>query len=140
MELSKFCSKRKDFVHTPFEKLYVPCKVMMQELQLVQKLYLYNHILNKDRLPEIKTAYFGRKSSEEEIITCLNENIKFERLEDEYLFNKVSDKLINGGVVGWFQGRVSLDQERWVIDLFWLIQEEKIKDLLNKKIKRRRKF
>ena len=36
---------------------------------------------------------------------CLNENINFEKLEDEYLFNRVSDKLIDGGVVGWFQGR-----------------------------------
>ena len=84
-------------------------------------MYLYNHILKKDRLPRSKNfSYFGRKSTEEEIISCFEseENIKFQRLEDEYLFSRVSDKLIDGGVVGWFQGKASLDQRRWVLDLF----------------------
>lgn len=128
--------------HTPFEKLYVPSAGHDAGTSIGSALYLYNHILNKDRLPEIKTAYFGQKSSEEEIITCLNaENIKFERLEDEYLFNKVSDKLINGGVVGWFQGRAefgprALGHRSILVDP----RRKDAKDLLNKKIKRRESF
>ena len=64
------------------------------------------------------------------------ENIKFERLEDEYLFNKVSDKLINGGVVGWFQGRAefgprALGHRSILVDP----RRKDAKDLLNKKIK-----
>ena len=96
----------KVLLNTPFRNMYVSSAGHDAGTSIGSALYLYNHILQKDRLPEIKTAYFGQKSTEEEIINCLfEENIKYEKLEDDHLFNRVSDKLIDGGVVGWFQGR-----------------------------------
>ena len=105
-------------------------------------LYLYNHILKKIDFQKLKLAYFGQKSTEEEIINCLfKSNIKYEKLEDEYLFNRVSDKLIKGGVVGWFQGRAefgprALGHRSILVDP----RRKDAKDLLNKKIKRRESF
>ena len=47
--------------HTPFEKLYVPSAGHDAGTSIGSALYLYNHILNKDRLPEIKTFLFWTK-------------------------------------------------------------------------------
>ena len=132
----------KILLNTPFKNMYVPSAGHDAGTSIGSALYLYNHILKKDRLPEIKTAYFGQKSSEEEIIKCLfDANIKYEKLEDEYLFNRVSDKLIEGGVVGWFQGRAefgprALGHRSILVDP----RRKDAKDLLNKKIKRRESF
>ena len=132
----------KILLNTPFKNLYVPSAGHDAGTSIGSALYLYNHILKKNRLPEIKTAYFGQKSTEEEIIKCLFEaNIKYEKLEDEYLFNRVSDKLIEGGVVGWFQGRAefgprALGHRSILVDP----RRKDAKDLLNKKIKRRESF
>ena len=132
----------KILLNTPFKNMYVPSAGHDAGTSIGSALYLYNHILKKDRLPEIKTAYFGQKSSEDEIIKCLfDANIKYEKLEDEYLFNRVSDKLIEGGVVGWFQGRAefgprALGHRSILVDP----RRKDAKDLLNKKIKRRESF
>ena len=132
----------KILLNTPFKNIYVPSAGHDAGTSIGSALYLYNHILKKDRLPEIKTAYFGQKSTEEEIINCLfKSDIKYEKLEDKYLFNRVSDKLIEGGVVGWFQGRAefgprALGHRSILVDP----RRKDAKDLLNKKIKRRESF
>ena len=132
----------KILLKTPFKNIYGPSAGHDAGTSIGSALYLYNHILKKDRLPEIKTAYFGKKSTEEEIINCLfKSNIKYEKLEDKYLFNRVSDKLIMGGVVGWFQGRAefgprALGHRSILVDP----RRKDAKDLLNKKIKRRESF
>ena len=105
-------------------------------------LYLYNHILGKERMPEIKTAYFGRKATEKEIISCLEkEGVKYEKVEDDILFDRVSTRLKEGGVIGWFQGRAefgprALGHRSILVDP----SRKDAKDLLNEKIKRRESF
>ena len=127
---------------TPFKHLYVPSAGHDAGTSIGSALYLYNHILGKERMPEIKTAYFGRKSTEEEIISCLDkEGVKYEKVEDDILFDRVSTRLKEGGVIGWFQGRSefgprALGHRSILVDP----SSKDAKDLLNDKIKRRESF
>ena len=132
----------KILANTPFKKMYVPSAGHDAGTSIGSALYLYNHILDMERMPEIKTAYLGRQSTEEEIISCLeHEGVKYEKVDDDTLFLKVSDKLLNGGVIGWFQGRAefgprALGHRSILVDP----RREDAKELLNEKIKRRESF
>jgi len=132
----------KILANTPFKNMYVPSAGHDAGTSIGSALYLYNHILEKERMPEIKTAFFGRKSTEKEIITCLEkEGVKYEKVEDDDLFERVSEKLIDGGVIGWFQGRSefgprALGHRSILVDP----RRKDAKDLLNEKIKRRESF
>ena len=122
--------------------MYVPSAGHDAGTSIGSALYLYNHILGMERMPEIKTAYLGRQSTEEEIISCLeHEGVKYEKVDDDTLFLKVSDKLLDGGVIGWFQGRAefgprALGHRSILVDP----RRKDAKELLNEKIKRRESF
>ena len=132
----------KILANTPFKNMYVPSAGHDAGTSIGSALYLYNHILDMERMPEIKTAYLGRQSTEEEIISCLeHEGVKYEKVDDDTLFLKVSDKLLNGGVIGWFQGRAefgprALGNRSILVDP----RRKDAKELLNEKIKRRESF
>ncbi|MBI1767932.1 MAG: carbamoyltransferase [Bacteroidetes bacterium] len=127
---------------TGFENLYIPSAGHDAGISMGSALYAYNHLLKKERAPAIYSAYTGSKFSNEEIETLLKErNIKFEHLEDDLLFDRIVDKLIEPGVVGWFNGRAefgprALGARSIIADP----RNPKAKDLLNAKIKRRESF
>ncbi len=127
---------------TGFENLYIPSAGHDAGISMGSALYAYNHLLKKERAPAIYSAYTGSKFSNEEIETLLKErNIKFKRLEDDLLFDRIVDKLIEPGVVGWFNGRAefgprALGARSIIADP----RNPKAKDLLNAKIKRRESF
>ena len=90
----------------------------------------------------MKTAYFGKKSTQKEIISCLEkQGVAYTILSDEELFEKVTDKLIDRGVIGWFQGRAEFGP-RALGHRSILVDPRRVaaKDLLNEKIKRRESF
>ena len=128
--------------NTPFKHIYVPSAGHDAGTSIGSALYLYNQILGKDRLPETTTAYFGKKATQEEIINALEErSVKYTVLSDEELFEKVANKLVDGGVIGWFQGRAefgprALGHRSILVDP----RRTDAKDLLNEKIKRRESF
>ena len=128
--------------NTKFNNLYVPSAAHDAGTSIGSSLYLYNYILGKKRKKSINTASFGYKSSHDEILEVLIKNkIKYELLNDENLFNEVTDMLIEGAVVGWFQGRAefgprALGNRSILVDP----RRNDVKDLLNKKIKRRESF
>jgi carbamoyltransferase len=105
-------------------------------------LYFYHHDLGKPRNPAIYSAYTGIRFSNEEIEVILKERgINYRRLDDEELYDVVTDKLIEPGVVGWFNGRAefgprALGARSIIADP----RNPKAKDLLNLKIKRRESF
>jgi carbamoyltransferase len=94
------------------------------------------------RAPFKHQAYTGAKFTADYIKGCLAEkNVEFEELEEEILLNTVADCLIDGGVVGWFQGRAefgprALGNRSILVDP----RRSDAKDLLNAKIKRRESF
>jgi carbamoyltransferase len=105
-------------------------------------LYQYNHVLQQPRVAPIYTAYTGSKFSNQEIEQYLqSRNIKYKRMDDAALFDVVTDKLIEPGVVGWFNGRAefgprALGARSIIADP----RNDKAKELLNLKIKRRESF
>ena len=68
-------------------------------------------------------------------------NIRYSILSDDELFEQVAEKLVNGYVIGWFQGRAefgsrALGNRSIIVDP----RRTDAKDLLNRKIKRRESF
>ena len=128
--------------NTPFKHIYVPSAGHDAGTSIGSALYLYNQILGKNRLPETTTAYFGKKATQEEIINALEKkSVKYTVLSDDELFEKVANKLVDGGVIGWFQGRAefgprALGHRSILVDP----RRSDAKDLLNEKIKRRESF
>ena len=127
---------------TGFKGVYIPSAGHDAGISMGSALYYYNHDLGKPRVPAIYSAYTGSRFSNEEIETFLrSRNIKYRRLDDAALFDIVTDKLIEPGVVGWFNGRAefgprALGARSIIADP----RNPKAKDLLNLKIKRRESF
>jgi carbamoyltransferase len=94
------------------------------------------------RNPAILSAYTGIRFTNEEVESILREKgMAYRRMEDEQLFDHVTDRLIGSGVVGWFNGRAefgprALGGRSIIADP----RNPNAKDLLNLKIKRRESF
>lgn len=127
---------------TGFSGVYIPSAGHDAGISMGAALYLYNHVLDMPRAQPIYSAYTGSKFSNEEIETFLqSRNIKYKRLLDDELYDVVTNKLIEPGVVGWFNGRAefgprALGARSIIADP----RNSKAKDLLNLKIKRRESF
>jgi|TARA_R110000782_G_scaffold118028_2_gene208448 carbamoyltransferase len=127
---------------TTFENVYIPSAGHDAGTALGSALWLYNHILENDRLPAIYNAYTGAKSTNEEVEACLKaDNIEYTKYNDEELLEIVSNALVDGKVIGWFQGRAefgprALGHRSIIVDP----RRTDAKELLNAKIKRRESF
>jgi carbamoyltransferase len=99
-------------------------------------------VLDQPRSKPQYSAYTGSRYSNDEIENFLqSKNIKYQRLDDQPLFDLVSDQLINAGVVGWFNGRAEFGPR--ALGARSIIADPRrsdAKDLLNSKIKRRESF
>ncbi|MAW21507.1 MAG: carbamoyltransferase [Flavobacteriales bacterium] len=128
--------------NTNFKNIYIPPAGHDAGTSIGSALYLYNQILGHSRMPEISSAYFGKKSTQDEVMRILNKlGVKYSILSDDELFEKVSERLISGGVIGWFQGRAefgsrALGHRSILVDP----RRKDAKELLNKKIKKRESF
>ncbi len=127
---------------TNFENLYIPSAGHDAGISMGSALYAHNHLLKQKRTSTVFSAYTGSKFSNDYIEKFLKEkNIKYVRLQDAELFERITDKLIEPGVVGWFSGRAefgprALGARSIIADP----RNAKAKDLLNSKIKRRESF
>jgi carbamoyltransferase len=127
---------------TNFEHLYIPSAGHDAGISMGAALYVYNHELKQPRGEAVYSAYTGSRFTNEDIEQFLkSRDIKYTRLSDEELYDKVTDKLIEPGVVGWFSGRAefgprALGGRSIIADP----RNNKAKELLNAKIKRRESF
>lgn len=132
----------KIIANTSFENLFVPPAGHDAGTSVGSALYFYHHILNNPR-PVFKTqAYTGAHFDDDFIEEYLQgRKIEYKRYNDNELMEVVSDRLINAGVVGWYQGRAefgprALGNRSIIVDP----RREDAKELLNSKIKRRESF
>lgn len=127
---------------TGFTGVYIPSAGHDAGISMGSALYYYNHELNQPRANPVYSAYTGARFSNEAIEAFLqSRNISYRRLSDEALYETVTNKLIEPGVVGWFNGRAefgprALGARSIIADP----RNPKAKDLLNAKIKRRESF
>jgi carbamoyltransferase len=132
----------KILARTTFKQVYIPSAGHDAGTAMGSALYLYNHILNQPRIKPIYSAFTGSKFSNGEIEAYLKEkNITYRKVDDNTLYDIVTDRLINAGVVGWFQGRAefgprALGHRSIIADP----RRSDAKELLNSKIKRRESF
>ncbi len=128
--------------NTMFENLYIPPAGHDAGTAIGSVLWLYNQIQGNDRIRPMLHSYFGSQFSDSEIEQYLkSQNIKYTKYSDFELNNKVTDCLINAGVIGWFQGRAefgprSLGNRSIICDP----TRNDAKELINTKIKRRELF
>ncbi len=127
---------------TPFKNVYIPSAGHDAGISMGAALYVYNQVLAQPRAAAVWSAYTGSRFSNDEIEKYLkSRNIEYTRYPDEELFDKVADRLVSAGVVGWFNGRAEFGPR--ALGARSIIADPRradAKDLLNAKIKRRESF
>ena len=127
---------------TAFKNLYIPSAGHDAGISMGSALYAYNHILKKPRGKAIYNAYTGSRFTNDEIEILLKDRgIAYVKMEDGPLFDKITDMLIQPGVVGWFNGRAEFGPR--ALGARSILADPRnlnAKDLLNSKIKRRESF
>ncbi|WP_423149069.1 carbamoyltransferase [Rubrolithibacter danxiaensis] len=132
----------KILANTGFEELYIPPAGHDAGTSIGAALWVYNQVLKNPRIEPMLHGYLGSKFENSEIEAFLNEqNIHFEKLSGAALFDRVSECLLDSGVVGWFQGRAefgprALGHRSIIADP----RRQDAKEILNAKIKRRESF
>lgn len=128
--------------NTNFSEVYIPSAGHDAGISMGSALYLYNQVLDQPRTKPQYSAFTGSRFTNEEIEKVLNTaNVKYRKVDDAELFDIVTDRLIDSGVVGWFNGRAEFGPR--ALGARSIIADPRrtdAKDLLNSKIKRRESF
>ena len=131
--------------NTSFEHLFVPPAGHDGGTSVGSALYYYHNELGKPRSPFEHQAYTGISFTNEEIGEYLKSRdlngYHVKKYDENQLFEVVSDALVDGCVLGWFQGKAefgprALGNRSIIVDP----SRQDAKDLLNSKIKRRESF
>lgn len=105
-------------------------------------LYVYHHVLEKQKRSKFNHVYFGAENKEEDIRKFLRKKgIEAKRLSDRKLVEKLTELVTDGKVIGWVRGRFewgprALGARSILADP----RSKKMKDLVNSKIKFREAF
>lgn len=128
--------------NTGFREVYIPSAGHDAGISMGAALYVQHQLLKMPRQEPIYSAYTGSRYTNDEIAAVLQEKgIAFTQMEDAQLYDKVTECLIGGGVVGWMSGRAefgprALGGRSIIADP----RRSDAKALLNGKIKRRESF
>jgi carbamoyltransferase len=127
---------------TPFEDVFVQPAAGDSGIAVGAAYYVWNQELGRPRSFVMEHAYTGPAYPDAEYAGVLAAaGLEAERLDDATLFAHVADRIAQGDVVGWFQGRMefgprALGNRSIVADP----RREDIKDVLNARIKHREPF
>ena len=130
------------FDHTNFINTFIQPASGDDGLALGAALYVSQSILNEERTEKMVNSYLGNEYSDDQIESVLKElSVPYTKLSDEELVDKVSDNLVNGDVIGWFQGRMEWGPR--ALGSRSIIAHPgfpNMKDILNSRIKHRESF
>lgn len=140
----------KIFDKTPFKEVYIQPASSDAGGSLGAGYYLYHQRLNKKRIFEMRSAYWGPEFGEEELSYELgvmsNELNKIgcsvKKMENqEELCRETARLIADGKIAGWFQGRMewgprALGNRSILVDP----RRKEMKDILNARIKKREWF
>jgi len=128
---------------TPFKEIFIQPAAGDGGGALGAALHVYHGLMGKPRNFVLEHAFWGKAYSEKEIKTFLDDNnISYKYFQEEKdLLTRITDDLVNGRVVGLFQGRFewgprALGNRSILADP----RSEKMKDTVNIKIKFREPF
>ena len=140
----------KIYEKTPFKKVYIQAAAGDAGGAIGSAYYVYNSIKNNNRNFIMDKTFYGEDYSDEEILKLIeskkdilnNNNLTFEKYKnDNKLIDYVASKIIDGCVVGWFQDRMewgprALGNRSILCDP----TNKNMKEIINKKIKKRESF
>ena len=129
--------------NTPFKEVYIPSAGHDAGISMGSAQYHLHANLGKQRVATLRRAHTGCRYTNDEVEQFLQkEGVEYTRYtSDEELYDVVSDALVDGKVIGWFNGRAefgprALGGRSIIADP----SRSDAKDLLNSKIKRRESF
>lgn len=128
--------------HTPFANVYIPSAGHDAGISLGAALYVQHSLQNFPRQPALRSGHTGSRFSNSQVREVVTgKGLSFSEYADDILFEKITDCLVRGGVVGWFSGRAefgprALGGRSILADP----RRTDAKALLNRKIKRRESF
>lgn len=139
----------KIYDNTPFDDIYIQPASGDAGTSLGAAYYVYNTLLGNKRDFIMKDAFWGPKFSDKEIEREIKEYITgdsatdflVEKVKDDELCRKTAREIVDGKIVGWFQGRMewgprALGNRSIVVDP----RRENMRDILNARIKKRESF
>lgn len=131
------------FERTPFERVYIQPAAGDAGLAVGAAFYVWNQILANPRGFEMRDAYWGPRFGSEGIRRSLvTRQLRYQEFPSyELLCKYTAERIAEGKVVGWFQGRMewgprALGNRSIVVDP----RRPEMKDILNSRIKHREPF
>jgi len=128
---------------TPFEEMYIQPSAGDGGGAVGAALFAHHMVLGGPRAFIMEHAYWGEQPGPGEVEDFLNDQgVRYQRLDDEdALIERIVDRLQEGEVIGWFQGRSewgprALGNRSILADP----RRPEMKDLVNLKIKFREPF
>ena len=127
---------------TAFTQSYIQCAASDDGTGIGAALYVWHALLGNPRGAPVTHAHFGPEHSEAEMEAALkSQPLVIERFDGAQLFERVADLLNAGKVVGWYQGKSewgprALGNRSILAHPGW----PGMKELINRKIKRRESF
>ncbi len=128
--------------HTPFENVYIPAGAADNGTSFGAAFYVWNKVLGGARGFVQDHAYWGCESDDGECLAAIREvGLPCETLDEEALLDRTVEKLLEGKVVGWFQGKMefgarALGNRSLIADP----RRTDMRDIINLRIKFREKF
>jgi len=130
------------YLNTPFKNIYVPPAATDAGTCIGSAYYVYNSMLQNNRVKPMLSGGTGPSFSDQNIEELLKaKNITFVKLTETEVLDKVTDCLINAGVVGWFHGKSEFGPR--ALGFRSILADPRrsdAKEILNVKIKRRETF
>ena len=103
MQNSVAMGKIKEF--TPYRNIYIPSASNDAGLSLGAAQWVHFQRENRRRKEPIYHSFKGISYDDDEIkAICIQEKLIFQEHSMEEIIQKVSDILMSGGIIGWFQG------------------------------------
>ncbi|MBP6783741.1 MAG: carbamoyltransferase [Verrucomicrobiales bacterium] len=127
---------------TAFENVYIPAGAADNGTAFGAAFYVWNRILGGERGFVQDHAYWGCESSDGENLAAIHEaGLPCETLEEPDLLELTVQKILEGKVVGWFQGKMefgarALGNRSLIADP----RRTDMRDIINLRIKFREKF
>ncbi len=127
---------------TPFRNVYIPAGAADNGTSFGAAFYVWNRLLGKPRGFVQNHAYWGCSSSADEAVAAANAaGVPFEQLDEAALVDRTTDLLLEGKVVGWFQGAMEFGAR--ALGNRTLLADPRrtdMRDIINLRIKFREKF
>jgi carbamoyltransferase len=127
---------------TPFKEVYIPAGAADNGTSFGAAFYIWNRVLGNPRTFIQDHAYWGCESGADACAAALHDaGLPFETYDQSSLVDRTTDLLIDGKIVGWFQGKLEFGAR--ALGNRTLLADPRrcdMRDIINLRIKFRERF